>query len=177
MKIKSNKLAELETTVIERKLETARLEFNAGEIEFANSKGTTRSLPYARVDKNGGFVGDRQIDTAAWDDFVAMSFKAQHEQKVAVNKGGARLAVKAGHSVKMGTASCNFRTSKMTAAKAEVTVQLAHAQKLAREIDSLQAELDRRTEVERLKAEEAKTKAQQADIMAALVGPVVAKAA
>jgi hypothetical protein len=174
VKTKSNKLAEIETVVIERKLETARLEFNSGEIEFANSKGTTRSLAYARVDKNGGFVGDRQVDTAAWDDFVAMSFKAQHEQKRSLNNG-ARLAVKAGHSIKMGTASCNFRTSKMTAAKADVCVQLAHAQKLAREIDSLQAELDRRSEMQRLKADEAKAQAQQADILASLVG--TAKAA
>lgn len=173
--MKTSKIQETDKAVLETQQINARVEYDSGVIEFSNSKGVTRTLAYARIDRNGGFIGDRETDRGAWDDFVACSFKAQHEQKRSVMKGS-KLTVKAGHSIKQGSAWCAFRTSKMVAAKAEVTVQLAHAQGLARTLDRIQAELDRRNEVEKLKAEELAKKAQDASVLASMLG-VTEKAA
>ena len=173
--MKTQKIQDREDSILTAQLSAARVEYDSGTIEFKNSKGEVRTLPYARVDRNGAFVGDRQLDTAAWGDYVAVSFRAQHEQKRSVNRGEAKLRVRCGHSTKMGVTSCGFNTSKMTASKSETVAQLAAAQKLARTIDTIQAELDRRNEIARLAAEaEVKAKA-DADLMAALCG--VAKAA
>lgn len=178
---KSKKIQDRENSVLEAQLNTARLEYETGTITFKNAKGQERSLPYARVDRNGRFVGDAGTEPEAWADYVAVSFRTQHEQKRSVLRGEAKLRVRCGHSIKMGVASCGWNTSKMTASKSETCVQWADAQKLARTIDAIQAELDRRNEIERLKVEAelaAKASEQQnAEVLAALNGTAVQKAA
>lgn len=174
-KAKVNKLGEVAIENLTRDMASIRTAIDNGSIEFKNAKGEVRTLPYSRVDHTGKFVGDRQTDKEAWDAYVALCFRAQHEQKKSINNGAA-LAVKAGHSMKMSTASCIFRTSKMESTKAPVCVQLAQAQKFARSMRDLQAEIDRRAEIEKARAEEAAKLAEQAKVAEALMG-ATAKAA
>jgi uncharacterized membrane protein YqiK len=150
-------------------------QYNGEAIEFKNSKGEIRKLAYNRVDRLGRFIGDRETELEAWDVYVAVCFRAAHEQKKSVNEG-ASLAVKAGHSIKMGTASASTRTSKMNAKKSTTVVALAHAQKLAKAIHDIQQELAARAEAERAKAKEAADAELLKALMAPAPTPVVAAA-
>lgn len=175
--MKRTKVQERESATLQTELGGLQTEYNGRSIEFKNAKGEARTLSYNRVDRNGAFVGDRETEVEAWDCYVAVAFKAQHEQKRALNSGEASLALKAGHSLKQGVASVNVRTSRMPSNGAGVTIQLARAQKLAKEIREIQTELAARAEAARVKAEsETKAKA-DAELEAALMMRPVAAAA
>jgi hypothetical protein len=155
-----------DTKTLTTDLGVLQAKYNGEVIEFKNSKGETRSLAYNRIDRLGRFIGDRDSETEAWDTFVAICFRATHEQKKSVQTG-ASVAVKAGHSIKMGTCSASTRTSKMVANKCDTVVALAHAQKLAKAIHDIQTELSARAEAEKEKAKEAADK----ELLEALMGP------
>lgn len=144
--MKKTKVQDRATDTLQTELGALKAEYNRRSIEFKNSKGEVRELAYNRVDRNGAFVGDRETEMSQWDAYVAVAFKAQHEQKKSVNAGEGNLAVKAGHSIKQGVASCNVRTSRMVAKGAAVTVALAHAQRMAKDIRDIETELTARTE-------------------------------
>lgn len=169
-------LQDKDTGVLTTELGALQTQYNGETIEFKNSKGEKVSLAYNRIDRLGRFIGDRDTETEAWNVFMAVSFRAAHEQKKAVQKG-ASLAVKAGHSVKMGTCSAATRTSRMVAKECDTVVALAHAQKLAKAIFDIQTELSARAEAEKAKAKEAADKELLEAMMAPRTETTVAAAA
>lgn len=159
-------LQDKDTGTLTTELGALETQYNGESIEFKNSKGGKVTLAYNRIDRLGRFIGDRETEKEAWDTFMAVSFRAAHEQKKSVQKG-ASLAVKAGHSLKMGTCSASTRTSRMTAKECDTVVALAHAQKLAKAIHDIRVELAARAEAEKAKAKEAADK----ELLDALMAP------
>lgn len=140
-----------------------------GQIIWKNSKGETRSVPWSRVNRLGAFVGDKETDATAFEAFLAMTFKLQSEQKAGAKSETGAIAVRAGHSVKMGTCSASLRVSRMDEAKAKVSCQLAAAQKAHKRVADIKAELERREAAEKAQAEAAKKAAADAELAAALM--------
>lgn len=173
--MKTVKVQDRTTETLQADLGTLKAEYNKRQITFKNSKGEARTLDYNRVDRNGAFVGDRESEMEQWDSYVAVGFKVQHEQKKAINKG-ATLALKAGHSVRQGVSSANTRTSRMPAKETPVVIQLAHAQRMAKEIRDIETELAARAEASRLQAEATAKAAADKALLDAMMAPV-AKAA
>ena len=174
----NSKIETLTTDHLTRELATIDDTVSKGAVIWKNSKGERRSVPWSRVSRLGGFVGDRETDTADFDAYLAMTFKLQSEQKCGAKAENGAVAVKAGHSAKMGTANASVRVSKMDASKAIVACQVAACQKMQQRAHVIRAELARREAADKAAAEAA-TKAQDTKaIEEALMGkPVLAKAA
>jgi len=157
----------------EKSTETLKLELGElegqiadGTITFKNSKGERKECPYGAFTHTGRIAITREEDQETFNQAFAVISKIDHERR----KSGDVVSAKATHSMKLSTASVTVRTAGMATNKADVTCQLAAAQKLAGKVREIRAELERRANADRLRAEiEAKNKA-DAETLASLIG-------
>lgn len=174
---KSVKIGEVAADTLRGELANIETTISKGAIVWRNSKGESRNVPWSRVNRLGAFVGDKETEADAFEAFLAMTFKLQSEQKAGAKAENGTVAVRAGHSVKMGTASCAVRVARMDESKAKVSCQLAAAQKMHKRADDIRTELARREAAEKAAAEAAAKLGTEAEILESLMGKQAAPVA
>ncbi len=167
MKINGIKLGEATTEAIKTELGKLESRYHGNKIEFKSTKRAV-SLPYDRIDHNGGFVGDRTTDKTEFDAFIACVSRAEHDARKQRSEGSVKTTV--GGTLKKGKLSLSTRDAGLDAGKCEVGALLTDAKGLAKSIRTLRAELADREAFAKAQ-EEIKAKAKfDSDVLEALLG-------
>ncbi len=173
MKINGIKLGEATTEAIKTELGKLESRYHGNKVEFKSTtkkegKARVWSLPYDRIDHNGGFVGDRTTDKTEFDAFIACVSRAEHDARKQRSEGSVKTTV--GGTLKKGKLSLSTRDAGLDAGKCEVGALLTDAKGLAKSIRTLRAELADREAFAKAQ-EEIKAKAKfDSDVLEALLG-------
>lgn len=140
--MKASAIAEATIETLKTELGKFEAAYHSKKVEFTTANRKSKrvvSLPYDRIDHNGGFVGDRTTDKAEFDAFIACVSRAKHDGDKQRAMPGVKTTVSG--SLKKGKLTLGIRDTGLDGAKCEVGALLTDAKATAKAIKAIQAEL------------------------------------